>query len=100
MRERTRLENQIGSVRKFQTDLQDHIELIELGEAEGDSEVVDEAEQALVKMKAAIDKLQLESLLSGEADGNDAFLEVNAGAGGTEAQDWAQMILRMYMRWA
>ena len=100
MRERTRLEEQIGAVRNMETNLNDNAELIEMGEAEGDEGIVAEAEKALEAMKVDIEKRQLESMLSGEADGNDAFLEVNSGAGGTEAQDWAEMILRMYLRWA
>lgn len=100
MRERTRLEDQIGAVQAIETNLNDNVELIELGEAEGDEGIVSEAEKALENMKVDVEKRQLESLLSGEADMNDAFLEVNSGAGGTEAQDWAEMILRMYTRWA
>jgi peptide chain release factor 2 len=100
MRERNRLEDQIGAVQKIETDIADHAELIEMGEAEGDESIIAESEAALEKIKAELDKRQLESMLSGEADGNDAFLEVNAGAGGTEAQDWAEMLLRMYLRWA
>lgn len=100
MRERTRLDDQINSVRKAETDLNDNKELIELGEAEGDDDIVVEAEKALNSLKTIMEKRQLESLLSGEADGNDCFLEVNSGAGGTEAQDWAEMLLRMYLRWA
>ncbi len=100
MRERNRLDDQIGAVRGIETSLNDNIELIEMGEAEGDEGVILEAEKALEIMKVDIEKRQLESLLSGEADPNDAFLMVNAGAGGTEAQDWAEMLLRMYTRWA
>lgn len=100
MRERTRLEDQIGAVRTLETSLNDNKELIEMGEAEGDADIVAEAEKALEDMKLDLEKRQLESMLSGEADGNDAFLEVNSGAGGTEAQDWAEMLLRMYLRWA
>lgn len=100
MRERTRLEDQIGAVRELETNLNDNAELIELGEAEGDNGIVAEAEAALEAMKEQVEKRQLESMLSGEADPNDAFLDVNSGAGGTEAQDWAEMILRMYTRWA
>lgn len=100
MQERTRLEGQIGAVRAIETNLNDNAELIEMGEAEGDAEIVAEAEKALQAMKEEVEKRQLESMLSGEADPNDAFLEVNAGAGGTEAQDWAEMLLRMYLRWA
>lgn len=99
MRERTRLEDQIGAVSAVETNITDNAELIELGEMEGDESVVLEAENALEALLLDVEKRQLESMLSGEADINDAFLEVNSGAGGTEAQDWAEMILRMYMRW-
>jgi len=78
----------------------DNLGLIELAEAEGDAAVMAEADKALAKLKEESRKKELESLLSGEVDGNDCFLEVNAGAGGTEAQDWAEMLLRMYTRWA
>lgn len=100
MKERTRLDHQIMAVREIETDLKDNLEMIELGEEEGDAEIVSEAEAALEKLRVNVEKKQLESLLSGEADGNDAFLNVNAGAGGTEAQDWGEMLLRMYTRWA
>lgn len=100
MRERTRLEGQVAAVRDIESNLNDNAELIEMGEAEGDNSIVAEAEKALEAMKTEVEKRQLESMLSGEADGNDAFLEVNSGAGGTEAQDWADMLLRMYLRWA
>jgi peptide chain release factor 2 len=100
MRERTRLENSISGVREIETNLNDNAELIEMGEAEGDESIVNDAEQALEAMKVDVEKRQLESMLSGEADPNDAYVEVNSGAGGTEAQDWAEMILRMYSRWA
>ncbi len=99
MKERTRLEQKIEVIRSLETDTNDHADLIALGEEESDQEVVTEAEAALARLKAKADKLQLQSLLSGEADGHDAFLEVHAGSGGTEAQDWAQMLLRMYTRW-
>ncbi len=101
MRERTRLEQKIQAVRDIEQGLQDNIELIALGEAEeSEQEVVKEAEEALDGLKEQVRRRQLESLLSGEADSNDAYLQVNAGAGGTEAQDWADMLLRMYTRWA
>ncbi len=100
MKERTRLEQKIQAVQEVTQVLEDNAELVELGEAEGDSEIVEEAEKALKALKVKVDRQQLESLLSGEADNNDAYLQVNAGAGGTEAQDWADMILRMYIRWA
>lgn len=100
MRERTRLDGQISGVRKLETDLSDQIELIEMAEAENDNDLVTEAEQALLALKNDVRQRELESLLSGELDGNDCYLQVNAGAGGTEAQDWGGMIARMYMRWA
>lgn len=100
MRERNRLDSQISKVREVEQSLNDNVELIALGEEEGDDAVVSESEAALAAMKKQVQKQQLESLLSGEADGNDCYLQVNAGAGGTEAQDWANMILRMYTRWA
>jgi len=100
MRERNRLDEQISNVRDLEQSLTDNVELIALGEEEGDNDIVAEAEQALEAMKVDAERQQLQSLLSGEADSNDAYLQVNAGAGGTEAQDWANMILRMYTRWA
>jgi peptide chain release factor 2 len=100
MRERNRLHTQITEVRQIEQSTRDNVELIEMGEAEGDAHVVKDAESALNKLRELAARKQLESLLSGEADGNDAYLQINAGAGGTEAQDWAQMILRMYVRWA
>ena len=80
--------------------LDDAIGMIELAEAENDAGVLADAEKQLVDLKAEAEKRGLEALLSGEADANDAFLQINAGAGGTEAQDWAEMLARMYMRWA
>jgi len=100
MRERTRLDDAIGACRRLEQELADSIELIELGEAEDDAEVVAEAEAALAALRDEAAKRRLESLLSGEADGNDCYLEAHAGAGGTESQDWAEMLLRMYVRWA
>ncbi|MBA5776480.1 peptide chain release factor 2 [Stappia sp. F7233] len=100
MRERQHLDDNIGGVRKLERDLADNLELIELGEAEGDKDVIAEAEGALKGLKEEVGKRQMASLLSGEADGNDTYLEINAGAGGTESQDWASMLLRMYTRWA
>ena len=99
MREKNRLERQINLIKGMQTEMDDCIGLIELGLAEGDDDVVNEADAALSKLVDEADKRQLESLLSGEADANDCFLEIHAGAGGTEAQDWAQMLVRMYGRW-
>jgi len=100
MQERTRLENAIKACQKLESEMNDHIELIELGEAEGDDEVVRESEAALAALAAEAERMEVETLLSGEADSNDAYIEVHAGAGGTESQDWASMLQRMYMRWA
>ncbi|TAK49982.1 MAG: peptide chain release factor 2 [Xanthobacteraceae bacterium] len=100
MQERTGLEDSLTSIGRISRDLDDHIGMIELGEAEGDAAVVTEAEAALRALKKDVAKRELEALLSGEADANDSYLEVHAGAGGTESQDWANMLLRMYTRWA
>jgi peptide chain release factor 2 len=100
LREKNRLEGDVGAVRRVETELRDTLELIALGEAEGEAEIVREAETALSILEKEADKMRLQSLLSGEADGNDAYLEVNSGAGGTEAADWAGILLRMYTRWA
>jgi peptide chain release factor 2 len=100
MRERQQLEGLIAGVERMTRELEDNRALIEMGEAEGDESIVREAEAALKKLLPEVQKRQLETLLSGEADANDAYLEVHAGAGGTESQDWAQMLHRMYTRWA
>jgi peptide chain release factor 2 len=100
MRERGRLDQAVSGYRKVARELDDALGLIELAEEEGDQSMVAEAEATLDALVVEIHKRELESLLSGEADGNDCYLEVHAGAGGTEAQDWALMLLRMYMRWA
>ncbi|HMB47580.1 MAG TPA: peptide chain release factor 2 [Afifellaceae bacterium] len=100
MRDRQQLDNAVGIVLGVDRELCDNIELIELGEAEDDKDVVAEAEKAILRLSEDMAKRQVETLLSGEADGNDSFLEVHAGAGGTESQDWASMLLRMYVRWA
>ena len=100
MRERTRLEHSLNRIDGLQRRLADGRELLELAEAEKDAAVAAEAEAALRKLHAEAAQAELESLLSGEADTNDCYLEVHAGAGGTEAQDWAEMLLRMYSRWA
>ncbi|NEX45094.1 peptide chain release factor 2 [Pseudotabrizicola algicola] len=100
MKERQALMEAISTYELIERGLRDNVELIEMGEAEGDAEIVTEAEGALRDLtKLAADK-ELEALLDGEADGNDTFLEVNAGAGGTESCDWASMLARMYVRWA
>ncbi len=90
----------LGGIGKVERELEDQVGMIELGEAENDAAVVTEAEQALRKLKKEVARRELEALLSGEADANDSYLEVHAGAGGTESQDWASMLLRMYTRWA
>src|SRR6516225_9603841 len=100
MQERTALEEQLAALGRIEREVEDHVGMIELGEAENDAGVVAEAETALKKLKAEVARRELEALLSGEADGFDSFLEVHAGAGGTESQDWANMLLRMYTRWA
>lgn len=100
MRERQRLETSIDGVRAIEQGVADAVELIELGEAEGDDEIVGEAEASLAALQKDVQKREVEALLSGEADGNDTYLEIHAGAGGTESQDWAQMLMRMYMRFA
>jgi peptide chain release factor 2 len=100
MRERTRLTSAIEGVRQTETELSDSIELAELAEAEGEEELIEDAVATLKRVAQRVEKQRVESLLSGEADANDCYLEVHAGAGGTESQDWAQMLLRMYTRWA
>ena len=100
MRERTRLENSIDAIRRTQTELADAVEMIELAEAEEDANVLEEAEQQIIELHRQAGKKQLETMLSGEADANHCYLEIHAGAGGTESQDWAEMLLRMYSRWA
>ncbi len=100
LKERTKLEGQIDGIRSIEQNLKDQVELIELAEMEGDQALVVEAEQSLHAIKDDVSKRELESLLSGELDGNDAYLQVNSGAGGTEAADWAGIIFRMYMRFA
>ena len=100
MRERTKLEQSIEEVRAIEQELEDNITLIELGETEDDEGTLNEADAMLELLRARSAKRELETLLSGEADSNDCFLEVHAGAGGTESQDWAEMLVRMYVRWA
>jgi len=100
MRERTRLETAISAYSELEQQLSDNVELLELGEEEGDEAVVTEAENALFALADVAAKRELETLLSGEADANDCYIEIHAGAGGTESQDWAQILMRMYARWA
>ena len=100
MRERSELEERLGSQKRLERDLDDAVTLVELGEAEGDDATEKEGVAALKALLAEAKRLQLETLLSGEADANDAYLEVHSGAGGTESCDWARMLFRMYARWA
>ncbi|MEL6817775.1 MAG: peptide chain release factor 2 [Pseudomonadota bacterium] len=100
MQERQRLEAMVGAIKNFDQTLDDSIELIAMGEDEGDEETVTDAENAIRGMTVEIEKMSVEALLSGEMDPNDTYLEVHSGAGGTESQDWANMLLRMYTRWA
>ena len=100
MRERTAAEKRLAGFVALEREFEDTLELIALAEEESDDETLAEAEGALAALRAVTAKRQLESLLSGEADGNDCFVEIHAGAGGTESQDWAEMLLRMYTRWA
>ena len=92
MRERGHLEKSIEDFTNLEQELRDSVELIEMGEAEDDAEIIAEAGETLVRLQKQAATQELETLLSGEADANDCFLEVNAGAGGTESQDWAQML--------
>jgi peptide chain release factor 2 len=100
MRERQALLDSISTYKMIDQGLRDNVELIELGEMEGDDEIVTEAEAALRALVPVAAAKELEALLDGEADGNDTFLEINSGAGGTESCDWASMLARMYVRWA
>jgi peptide chain release factor 2 len=100
MQERTALEDQLTSIGRIEQELDDQLTMIDLGESEKDQSVVDDAETALRKLKAEVARREMEALLSGEADPNDSYLEVHAGAGGTESQDWANILLRMYTRWS
>jgi peptide chain release factor 2 len=100
MRERQDLDDSINAIIRIERALDDHIELIAMGEAEDDQSIITDAEQAIAEMMGEIHHRQMEALLSGEADKNDCYLEIHAGAGGTESQDWANILLRMYTRWA
>ncbi len=99
MRERTSLEDQITAIKRLEQDIEDATMLIELGDAEGDAATVKEAEESIRAVQAEAARRQVETLLSGEADANDTYVEVHSGAGGTESQDWASMLQRMYARW-
>jgi peptide chain release factor 2 len=100
MRERNQIASAMDGVRKLEADVADTLELIELAESDGDEAMVSDAMASLRTLADEAKRRELESLLSGEADGNDSYIELNSGAGGTEAQDWAEMLMRMYMRWA
>ncbi|GER00111.1 peptide chain release factor 2 [Iodidimonas gelatinilytica] len=100
MRERTRLEDSISACKDIQCEMDDTIEMIELAEIEGDEDLEAQSISVLEDLAVLAGKKEIESLLSGEADGSDCYIEVHSGAGGTESQDWAEMLLRMYMRWA
>ncbi|MFL6724514.1 MAG: peptide chain release factor 2 [Sphingomicrobium sp.] len=99
MRERRRLEEAIGATRKLESELKDTVELIEMAELEGDDELVDDGVRALGELADRAEKDKVAALLAGEADANNSYVEINAGAGGTESQDWASMLQRMYSRW-
>ena len=100
MRERRRLDEAITATRAIEQERDDTAELIELAEMEGDEALVDDAVASLAALAARAEDDKIKALLAGEADANDAYIEVHAGAGGTESQDWAEMLQRMYMRWA
>jgi len=100
MRERQKLDASISAVRALENELADALGLIEMAEAENDTAMVADAERAIAGLQKRAEQQRLESMLAGEADGNDTYVEIHAGAGGTESQDWASMLLRMYTRWA
>src|ERR671916_355185 len=100
MRERRRLDEAIGATRAIEKELEDTIELMAMAEAEGDESLVDDAVASLAALAERAEQDKVKALLAGEADANDTYIEVNAGAGGTESQDWAEMLQRMYSRWA
>ena len=100
MRERNHLEDVVGGYERLDREFTDNIELAQMAEAEKDDAMLAESERALKAVADELHKLEIESLLSGEADANDCFLEINSGAGGTESQDWAEILMRMYVRWA
>jgi len=99
-REQKQLETAVNTVNEISSEMADAVEFIEMGEAEGDEDVVNDGLSSLEKLAARADADKVQALLSGEADGNDTYLEIHAGAGGTESQDWAEMLFRMYARWA
>ncbi len=99
MRERRRLDEAVSATRKIESELEDTVGLIEMAEEEGDAALVDDGVAALAELAARAERDKVAALLAGEADANDTYIEINSGAGGTESQDWADMLLRMYMRW-
>lgn len=100
MQERTRLDQSVSLCKDVASELADNIELIEMGEAEGDDDIIAEADAAIEALMTKAGEMEFQTLLSGEADSNDTYVEIHSGAGGTESQDWANMLLRMYTRWA
>ena len=98
--EQKRLESAIATVRAIESEMADAVEFVEMGEAEGDAEVANEGIASLAELAERADRDKVQALLSGQADANDTYLEIHAGAGGTESQDWAEMLFRMYARWA
>jgi len=100
MRERTRLAGQVETIRALERELSDAVEFAEMADAEGDEASIEDVRAQLKSLKQRSARAELEALLSGEADGNDCYVEINSGAGGTESNDWALMLLRMYSRWA
>jgi len=100
MRERTKLDDAIKAVSSIEIDLADTLEIMELAEMDGDSDMEEEAVEQLQSLESKAKDAELKALLSGEADGNDTYVEIHSGAGGTESQDWANMLMRMYVRWA
>ena len=100
MRERTQLDDAVTAIKKLSQELEDAHTLIELGEMEGDESTIQEGEAGVRAVEKEAARRQIETMLSGEADGFDTYLEVHSGAGGTESQDWANMLQRMYGRWA
>src|SRR5579862_5881303 len=100
MRERNQIASMVEGVRAIEAEAKDTVELIAMAEAEGDEAMVADGVKTLERLAEGAKQKEIESLLSGEADGRDAFVEINAGSGGTEAQDWAAILLRMYTRWA
>ncbi len=100
MKEREQLKVTLDRFFVLEDQLKDNLEFIEMGELENDEDIILEAESQIAELAKKVERIRLESLLSGEADNNDCYVEIHAGAGGTEAQDWAEILMRMYVRWA